>query len=730
MTSTKTGVFNVSDDAGAGGLVTADMFGAIGINNFGYNHFAEDIEELGLTNIRYPGGTVSETGYLVNGLIRMGVGNIDLNALEGDRSNFAFDLTHPELISPVALQYDELNHLQRDDIWSFSQVLDLAVQNDVSLGLIIPVQRYFKSEDFSQSSVRERAEEAIRSDASIFLGRLKNGEFNGGVYPDMLTFEIGNEAYFNPIEYAYVAKIFIEEIGLQLADSSINYEIAFQMGRGEYEYKNLFEKNYFDKFFDEDSDMIEGLEAINFSTSAGVIGIDRQTAIDDMMISVLGDSFTEIDAVRHHLLRFDSDDMDNDNAPFQQRDEIVGFWKDAFSDAGVDPEKIDYYVSAWTTDSSNGTSTPYELVAASNTLELFAHFMDMGVDRAAVWGVTASFRYYDHMHTTVITDRVSESDSPAAAILKLMTANIIDSEFLGTGGSKSEGFSSYLYEDELGYTVFYSVDRLDGKEFDLSVDLGMLSDLITVSLTNLDIMDGTAGGSSRLVEQQLTVMNGEITIEFDQDFEVAMLRLTKSDSTSFALTEYLQSFDTDAALPNGLLEVVKGTEADDHLVGSDAADVMTGSDGADLLDAGNGRAGFLGMDKLKEGFNQVGSFNGDFLFGEAGNDTLKGNAGNDLLSGGLGDDHLWGGGGFDTFIFNDGHDEIHDFDAGIDRIVISDLFDGFANSDMSVREMFEIENGALTLKLGENHSLTLNGVTDLDPVMQTTQVNEIESSFF
>jgi Ca2+-binding RTX toxin-like protein len=258
----------------------------------------------------------------------------------------------------------------------------------------------------------------------------------------------------------------------------------------------------------------------------------------------------------------------------------------------------------------------------------------------------------------------------------------------------------------------------------------MLSDLITVSLTNLDIMDGTAGGSSRLVEQQLTVMNGEITIEFDQDFEVAMLRLTKSDSTSFALTEYLQSFDTDAALPNGLLEVVKGTEADDHLVGSDAADVMTGSDGADLLDAGNGRAGFLGMDKLKEGFNQVGSFNGDFLFGEAGNDTLKGNAGNDLLSGGLGDDHLWGGGGFDTFIFNDGHDEIHDFDAGIDRIVISDLFDGFANSDMSVREMFEIENGALTLKLGENHSLTLNGVTDLDPVMQTTQVNEIESSFF
>lgn len=727
MTGASTGAFSVTAGADSNGRVTADMFGAIGINNFGYNHFAEHIEELGLTNIRYPGGTVSETGYLVDGRIRMGVGEIDIDALDGDRSSFAFDLTHPELISPLALEYDELNHLQRDDVWSFSQVLELAAQNDVTLGLIIPVQRYFKNEDLSHASVRERAEEMVRSDITIFLERLKDGHFNDGVYPEMLTFEIGNEAYSNPIEYAFIAKIFIEEISEQLEGTAIDYEIAFQMGRGAYEFENLLSRGYFDKFFDQSPDMIDGLETLDFSPRTEQVGIERQTAIDEIMIAVLGESFTHIDAIRHHLLGFDADDMEADNAPFQQRGEIVDFWKEQFDAAGVSSDLIDYYVSAWTTDSSNGTSKPYELVAASNTLELFSHFMDLGVDRAAVWGVTASFRYYDNMHTTVITDRVSDYQSPAAAILQMMTGNIIDSDFLGTGGSKAEGFRSYLYEDEVGYTAFYRVDRLNGEDYELMIDLGSLSDLENVSVTNLDILDGSPAGASRVDRRQISVEDGNITIEFDQDFEIAMLRLIKNDSFSYAFTEYLKVFGGDIVSPSAQLEVVKGTSDTDQLTGSESSDVMMGAEGADMLDGGGGRAGFLDLKKLSAGFDQVGANNGDYIFGGGGDDTIRANAGNDLLSGGTGDDQLWGGGGFDTFIFNDGHDEIHDFNLGIDRLIISELLDGATNLSQSPSELFVVDDGTLTIRFGEDHSLTLHGVSDIEQLLLSTQIIEVEN---
>lgn len=71
---------------------------------------------------------------------------------------------------------------------------------------------------------------------------------------------------------------------------------------------------------------------------------------------------------------------------------------------------------------------------------------------------------------------------------------------------------------------------------------------------------------------------------------------------------------------------------------------------------------------------QFGSAGADILKGRSGHDRLFGGAGNDILSGGEGSDILYGQAGADIFKLDQkisGHDEIGDFQVGVDRIDLS-----------------------------------------------------------
>ncbi|MBY4894440.1 hypothetical protein KUL25_16915 [Rhodobacteraceae bacterium N5(2021)] len=69
----------------------------------------------------------------------------------------------------------------------------------------------------------------------------------------------------------------------------------------------------------------------------------------------------------------------------------------------------------------------------------------------------------------------------------------------------------------------------------------------------------------------------------------------------------------------------------------------------------------------------TGGTKNDILIGGAGNDSIVGGAGDDLLEDGLGVDTLHGGDGADLFVLRSDftHDEIHDFQAGLDRLDLS-----------------------------------------------------------
>ena len=110
------------------------------------------------------------------------------------------------------------------------------------------------------------------------------------------------------------------------------------------------------------------------------------------------------------------------------------------------------------------------------------------------------------------------------------------------------------------------------------------------------------------------------------------------------------------------VEPIRGTSADETLIGGQDNDTIRGLGGDDYLVGLEGR---------------------DFLAGGKGNDKLKGNLDRDTLSGGAGDDTLIGGGkidilyggeGRDTFVLqsNRGKDFIMDFELGIDILRLSD----------------------------------------------------------
>jgi len=125
-----------------------------------------------------------------------------------------------------------------------------------------------------------------------------------------------------------------------------------------------------------------------------------------------------------------------------------------------------------------------------------------------------------------------------------------------------------------------------------------------------------------------------------------------------------------------------GNDGDNILKGKDGKDVLIGNDGDDKLIGGSGKdilSGGEGDDILKGGSANdrlFGMGGDDKLFGADGKDTLIGGTGNDTLFGGAGKDQLTGDDGSDVFGFlkgEKGTDVITDFEAGVDKIDLSDF---------------------------------------------------------
>lgn len=230
-------------------------------------------------------------------------------------------------------------------------------------------------------------------------------------------------------------------------------------------------------------------------------------------------------------------------------------------------------------------------------------------------------------------------------------------------------------------------------------------------------------------DRKRLLQNGSISLTFDQDFEIIIVTLEKEDSNSFGIAESIAEFLGEDVFWADDYEVLWATADGGSIIGSEMSDIVVGGAGDDIIDGGAGRTGVISSGRV-DNFDQVGGQNGDLLFGGEGGDSIYGHSGNDLLFGGSGDDDLWGGGGFDTFVFKEGNDQIHDFTLGVDTLLIdTTLLDGRQLTDFAQIDTTN-QGNSIEFDFGNGNSLTIHGLTDLDSILTEVEFNEMEDLSF
>jgi hypothetical protein len=124
----------------------------------------------------------------------------------------------------------------------------------------------------------------------------------------------------------------------------------------------------------------------------------------------------------------------------------------------------------------------------------------------------------------------------------------------------------------------------------------------------------------------------------------------------------------------------------ERLVGTMGDDVLAGGAGAERI---QGRGG------------------DDALTGGAGDDSLHAGEGDDTVEGGAGDDVIMGWRGDDLFVFGPGfgHDRLHGFEQGGDRLDISAL--GIAPDEFAQQVAFEQRGGRVAIEIEGHGRITI-----------------------
>lgn len=197
----------------------------------------------------------------------------------------------------------------------------------------------------------------------------------------------------------------------------------------------------------------------------------------------------------------------------------------------------------------------------------------------------------------------------------------------------------------------------------------------------------------------------DVVVQYESNGVLGNLKLSKTVESGVldgSLDGDIKGNDADNVLVgNAGANKLIGKDGDDTLVGGGGDDRLLGGDGKDSLSGGDGNDLLNGGDQNDSLFGLAGD---DQLFGADGKDTLIGGVGNDTLFGGSGKDQLTGGDDADVFGFLKGEkglDVINDFEAGVDKIDLTDFntdFDKLKFKDVGDDVIVTVGNGKNAVK--------------------------------
>ncbi len=515
-------------DGGDVEAVQAEMFGAIQINHNRSDHqaFLDIYDEFELGLLRYPGGTLAETGRW----------DFDSDAQKyrnfvdgGTWENYAYSLNYPELMHPDAIAQNKSQ--------SFSDALQTALDTQSVLSVILPTDRYAGQTD------------QAHADVLSFLTKLfvEQG-FNDGQPLPKIILDIGNEHY-HPEEYAQVSAAMLQAVqSFRDTNPEFDFEVGLQVLSSDEEVT----------IFNESLPRQEQMENLPLEASERFF-----SHFEDM------DLLRQVDIVRLHDLGHNLNyalNLEN-NAP--RRDAVELFIKRVEQ---ASQAEVDLYFSAWTVDDG-----PRQ---AATGLALFSQMITFGADYAATWGLgRASSNFHSNGNREL---------TQFAHVYALMADSLVGTTLVGTSEqSASLPVNSFAFAGEDKSVIFLAASDFTGS---YTVHLeGIDAADLEESYAWIETVSSDQFGASVSQRDVLSLdIEGDevsFTYDFKEDpYEVVRVIIEGRDGAQYGFesSDYAQGSDMNNIINGGAGDdVLSGGAGDDILIGEAGADVFVFQDGFD-----------------------------------------------------------------------------------------------------------------------------------------------------
>ncbi|MFY0682350.1 MAG: hypothetical protein JXR13_17395 [Thalassovita sp.] len=568
----------------------------------------DQMVELGVTNLRYPGGTVTET-------------DLDLGNPKVSTSNIV-GLT--DFMSAAKELSDARNRLDVEgDFPGVTLVVPtrqgIAANGQLDIGYLNQVL------DFVIAAFEEAAANGVKID-KIELGN--EFAFSDDDIPELLSGQ-----------YGQIANWLIENISNEMESGSTR-ALLDRMGFGQNEEPDLLIQSAWVKGADPDSPGNQNLNIINALSDASIVELDG--------------------VVSHYYVKSGFDVVDNDQYAALQR--MHDKWLiDNRIDSLRGTDALELHVTEWNVKNHDANSRG--LQNASMLVEMFYEMVSHGVSSANVWPLTFSG---SGAQGTALVDVNGTNLSVTGTAFSMMSESLIglsadfDFEYVN--------YDIHGFESSEQLVMFVSNRQNDAvsaasDEFNISqVSDGSLSNYFITwsSLGDDNPSNGFQGGSGDNEHATPYVVHTGGYMGSG-----SLIDLQAIDGWGLQRIEITYVGEgSDHVIGRDGNDNIEGLGGNDYLYANSGNDTLSGGNGNDQLYGGDNQDslnGGSGNDTMSGGTSHdvlMGDSGHDSMYGNSGYDTLYGGTGDDYLSGHTGDDILDGGDGVDTVSGGSGRDQM------------------------------------------------------------------------
>ncbi|NIZ08001.1 calcium-binding protein [Pseudooceanicola sp. HF7] len=605
--------------------------------------FGDAADWLGITNYRYPGGTLAEKYFDIT------------------------DKRHFEVGATDAI--DVANFADPNETTTFTRLgtfLDFAAANDAEVTVVIPTIRFFEAFQENTATAMAEVEQMVKDFVHNAMTYPNGGVISG--------FELGNEfaswiaghngdLLSHASDFSAITRnlaVWVQE-ELDTMDLVDEPEIIAQTAffRQGYRGNNQLVRNLLDDSLDEQFSHLESVE-------------DFYNAIDGVSIHAYPHTPWEEET---------SDGVIDILDDIGLVDDWVMFMDEWAAENGAESKDLEVYATEWNIKSAafkEGDVTGSQ--AGIGTVAAFHRLVREGVDEMQVWPVL------QNKHSTLVdqeedgSQAVSFGGASYVLLRELVegyevnedqTAFDVDGDgtddvfiynfVMGDGNVVTFASSAYDVTVTLDYKAFgldadpteahigtFRAFEKDGETpifqvektqilygSNTSVTLDMVAWEMTVISVTEDMNAVTPSGTGG---STFTFATGDSY----SDRLNAVFNSYVADHANIMVGENIgtefQIYPTFAFDAGGGNDKVYGTAGNDTVLGGGGSDNMTLASGDDLI------------------YGEVGN---DAIFGGAGRDSISGGVGQDYLAGGADDDVIFGGDDSDTIHGDDGHDTLY-----------------------------------------------------------------------